>query len=329
MSKRWAKVVAGGSVLIAGVFAAGSEGAASAVPEEVRAFLPGVRAVWPGMEELRRVRAGVCELRDREGRKIGSLLYETISDAERQFGYAGTIEVAILLDPEEKVAGVLIGKNRETPAFLNRVRARKFLESWNRLPVTAVPGREVDTVTGATLSSNAIRSGVRKLAAAYAVPVSREAVSTASAEEEIARLEKRIAVTRRILKSSNVLLKQLEERREDHLKLQLVAAVEGKQAAQVYAKQHNLYYFNHPGRSRASGPVEAAAAAYRASGSGADLEKLNRALEEEYERLLLSVPPHNAEHEKSLAAMERRLASLKAGSTTAPEEAPDSLNHQP
>lgn len=105
-----------------------------AVPEEVRAFLPGVRAVWPGMEELRRVRAGVCELRDREGRKIGSLLYETISDAERQFGYAGTIEVAILLDPEEKVAGVLIGKNRETPAFLNRVRARKFLESWNRLP---------------------------------------------------------------------------------------------------------------------------------------------------------------------------------------------------
>ena len=35
MSKRWAKVVAGGSVLIAGVFAAGSEGAAPAVPNTI------------------------------------------------------------------------------------------------------------------------------------------------------------------------------------------------------------------------------------------------------------------------------------------------------
>ncbi len=297
--------------------AAGEKGRMAAPPEAVRSFAAGVRQAFPGVSEWRTVRVGVYELLGGQGKMLGKLLVETIPDGEREFGYAGTIEVAIVLDAEERVAGVLIGKNRETPAFLNRVRAKKFLESWNALAVAGIPGREVDTVTGATLSSNAIRSGVRKLAEHYLRSESAVAAEPAPVREdgtgEVVRLEKRIAATRRILAGSNTLLRQLRERREDHLKLQFIAAVEGREAAGEYAKKNGLMYFNHPGRNRETGPVERAAAEYRESNSEASREKLNRALREECERLLLAVPPHNAEHEKSLSAMERRLASLKAG----------------
>lgn len=136
------------------------------IPNEVKPFVKDAGPLLGKAEEFVLQKPGVYAVRDRNGKPLGTLYVETITDKERQKGYAGPIEVAILADNNNKVAGVLIGRNQETPAYLNRVRKAGFLKSWNKLKLEEVPDKKVDTVTRATYSSSAILSGVRKLAEA-------------------------------------------------------------------------------------------------------------------------------------------------------------------
>ena len=151
--------------LIPGVFAAAAFSVCGAeTPAPVKPFAAEAARIFPEAKEYAEQKPGIYLVRDGNQKTLGTLYLETIGDDERQFGYAGTIEIAVLFDNNRQVAGILIGRNQETPSFLNRVRAAKFLESWNKLKLEEIPGKQVDTVTGATYSSSAIRAGVRKLA---------------------------------------------------------------------------------------------------------------------------------------------------------------------
>lgn len=310
--------------LIPGVFAAAAFSVCGAeTPAPVKPFAAETARIFPEAKEYAEQKPGIYLVRDGNQKTLGTLYLETIGDDERQFGYAGTIEIAVLFDNNRQVAGILIGRNQETPSFLNRVRAAKFLESWNKLKLEEIPGKQVDTVTGATYSSSAIRAGVRKLAESYlkpaetapkpkqpaaAVPVPTTA---APRNPEIIRLERRVATLKRIVSGSQVLLKQLRERKEEELQLRLVAALEGPEAAGKFAEEHKLMFFNHPGRGSRKSPVDLAAEKYKNSKSEADLEALKAAILANYERMLETVPPHNAEQEKALAAAEARLNALR------------------
>lgn len=310
--------------LIPGVFAAAAFSVCGAeTPAPVKPFAAEAARIFPEAKEYAEQKPGIYLVRDGNQKTLGTLYLETIGDDERQFGYAGTIEIAVLFDNNRQVAGILIGRNQETPSFLNRVRAAKFLESWNKLKLEEIPGKQVDTVTGATYSSSAIRAGVRKLAESYlkpaetapkpkqpaaAVPVPTTA---APRNPEIIRLERRVATLKRIVSGGQVLLKQLRERKEEELQLRLVAALEGPEAAGKFAEEHKLMFFNHPGRGSRKSPVDLAAEKYKNSKSEADLKALKAAILANYERMLETVPPHNAEQEKALAAAEARLNALR------------------
>lgn len=310
--------------LIPGVFAAAAFSVCGAeTPAPVKPFAAETARIFPEAKEYAEQKPGIYLVRDGNQKTLGTLYLETIGDDERQFGYAGTIEIAVLFDNNRQVAGILIGRNQETPSFLNRVRAAKFLESWNKLKLEEIPGKQVDTVTGATYSSSAIRAGVRKLAESYlkpaetapkpkqpaaAVPVPATA---APRNPEIIQLERRVATLKRIVSGSQVLLKQLRERKEEELQLRLVAALEGPEAAGKFAEEHKLMFFNHPGRGSRKSPVDLAAEKYKNSKSEADLKALKAAILANYERMLETVPPHNAEQEKALAAAEARLNALR------------------
>lgn len=310
--------------LIPGVFAAAAFSVCGAeTPAPVKPFAAETARIFPEAKEYAEQKPGIYLVRDGNQKTLGTLYLETIGDDERQFGYAGTIEIAVLFDNNRQVAGILIGRNQETPSFLNRVRAAKFLESWNKLKLEEIPGKQVDTVTGATYSSSAIRAGVRKLAESYlkpaetapkpkqpaaAVPVPTTA---APRNPEIIRLERRVATLKRIVSGSQVLLKQLRERKEEELQLRLVAALEGPEVAGKFAEEHKLMFFNHPGRGSRKSPLDLAAEKYKNSKSEADLKALKAAILANYERMLETVPPHNAEQEKALAAAEARLNALR------------------
>lgn len=283
------------------------------LPEPLQAFAADFKKAMPQSARTELTAPGVFNVFDADNRLVGKLYCERIGDGERRMGYAGTIEIAVLFDEADQVAGVLIGKNQETRSFLNRLRAAKFLEQWNKLKMSEIKARKVDAVTGATYSSLAISDGVRKLAGSYlagddgAAPAGREVIET-----EITKLEQSVKTHQMVLDASRKLLKQLQDRKDEELKLRFIAAVDGKAAAAAFAARNNLVYFNHPRRGQtAESKVETLGKKFKASGDEADRHALEAAILDEYEGLLLRIPPHNQEHEKALQATQSRIELLK------------------
>ena len=133
--------------------------------DEETIFHKQVREKMPELVSFVRKGSRSWDLLDKDGKKLGSLHLENIDDAQRKKGYKGPIEVAIVLNANREICGILVGKNQETPAFLKRVQAAKFLEKWNGMTLQKAAETDMDTVSRATYSSSAIAYGVKQLAA--------------------------------------------------------------------------------------------------------------------------------------------------------------------
>ena len=78
-----------------------------------------------------------------------------------------TIEIALVLTPERRITRVLIGKNSETPRWLEKVKNSGFFTRWQNMTLAEAAAKKADAVTGATYTSTAIADGVYRCAAAY------------------------------------------------------------------------------------------------------------------------------------------------------------------
>ncbi|MGL4993007.1 MAG: 4Fe-4S binding protein [Bacteroidales bacterium] len=95
----------------------------------------------------------------------GSLLgyaVESSPYSDEFIGYAGPTPVLIGLDTNKVVVGVEIMPNDETPSFVRRVKRGALFDSWTGLTVDQAISQEVDAVSGATMTSDAVISSLRK-----------------------------------------------------------------------------------------------------------------------------------------------------------------------
>lgn len=76
-------------------------------------------------------------------------------------GYAGETPVMVALDTKKVILGVYLLQNQETPKFVERVNKAGYFSSWNGLTVKQALKKEVDAVSGATFTSNAVSQSVR------------------------------------------------------------------------------------------------------------------------------------------------------------------------
>ena len=74
-------------------------------------------------------------------------------------GYVGTTPVKIFIKGN-KIVKVELLKNQETPKYIAKVK-RQLLPKWNDMKVNDALKKQVDGVTGATFSSDAIKENVR------------------------------------------------------------------------------------------------------------------------------------------------------------------------
>ncbi len=85
-------------------------------------------------------------------------------------GYGGPMRVAVATDPEGTILNVVIIEHRETPSYLNRVLRTNLLSSLiGRTSTDPIyPGDDIDAVSGATYTTeaiaNAVREGTREIA---------------------------------------------------------------------------------------------------------------------------------------------------------------------
>ncbi len=95
---------------------------------------------------------------DGAGKMVG-LLAEA-----RTEGYAGTIRFTLAVDGSGKIVGVNILSQSETPGLGDKIKEPAFLSQFvgktGKDPITA--GQDIDILAGATVSTRAMASGVKK-----------------------------------------------------------------------------------------------------------------------------------------------------------------------
>lgn len=101
----------------------------------------------------------VFNVSDASGKMLGRVLYAK-PDETSVAGFGGNLRVVVGISPEGKIAGIELGENYESVGFIERVRSEGFFEKWNGKSVTDAAVAEVDTVSGATMSTRAIKSMV-------------------------------------------------------------------------------------------------------------------------------------------------------------------------
>ncbi len=86
--------------------------------------------------------------------------YVIISEAE---GYGGPLIIGIRADAEGTVAEILNLRNKETPAYFDKLKKRRFFRQFAGKTVSAnfLLGEDIDAVSGATVSSQGFTTAVR------------------------------------------------------------------------------------------------------------------------------------------------------------------------
>ena len=90
----------------------------------------------------------------------GMTVINTTSLSEDVEGYAGTTPLKIYIK-KDKIERVEALKNVETPKYFALIK-RDLLPKWNGLTVKKAAAQQVDVITGATYSSEAVIENVRR-----------------------------------------------------------------------------------------------------------------------------------------------------------------------
>lgn len=90
----------------------------------------------------------------------GVYIVNTTTLAKNVRGYRGTTPLKIYIK-KDKIEKVEALKNRETPEYFEQVTQEMF-PKWKGMTVKKALSADVDAVTGATLSSNAVRENVKR-----------------------------------------------------------------------------------------------------------------------------------------------------------------------
>lgn len=83
-------------------------------------------------------------------------------------GYSGEIKLKVGVDLEGKITGVKILESQETPGLGAKIKGKKFLEQFigktkdNLYLKKKKPPGEIDSITGATISSSAVVDAIRE-----------------------------------------------------------------------------------------------------------------------------------------------------------------------
>lgn len=90
----------------------------------------------------------------------GSYVVNTTTLAKDVKGYRGAIPLKLTIK-NDKIEKIEVLKNQETPKYLARVK-NEYIPKWLGIKVAKASKLNPDAVTGATLSSNAIKENIKR-----------------------------------------------------------------------------------------------------------------------------------------------------------------------
>ena len=131
--------------------------AASTAAQE---YINDISALLPKFSSFGKKVKNSIELLDKEKKVIAYLRVAPDKKYERKEGFNNHINTAIVFSTEGKILGVVIGKNEETPRFIEKIRDAGFMKRWNGKTSEQAKKMNVDSISGATWSCEAIKSEI-------------------------------------------------------------------------------------------------------------------------------------------------------------------------
>lgn len=132
--------------------------------KDIRNIFPSAESITgvlqPSSQESFKEQDELFDVFDEQEKRIGKVLYSSEQSTYR--GYAGDVPFIIGFDLSGYIIGVDIIHHRETPDVVRYLRNTKFFSSWNGLTAQQAFNRDVDAVSSATMTAEAVIYGVRQ-----------------------------------------------------------------------------------------------------------------------------------------------------------------------
>lgn len=129
---------------------------------EINVGLTEIREVYPEAATFEINRYGVYEVFGAGGQRTGTLFLS--SDYSQQSGYAGIVPLLIGVDTNLNITKIVVLPNNETGDYVEAIYSDKFIGRWQGADLEEALQMQVDVVSGATHTSNAVIAGVRQTA---------------------------------------------------------------------------------------------------------------------------------------------------------------------
>lgn len=116
---------------------------------------------FPNYKDIIKKDVALYSIVDNAEQTIGMVVFSSpISDDI--IGFKNHIPMTILMDENQKVVDVIINKNDETPSFMQKLTDARFTDAFIGSTSLEIIDKQIDAVSGATFSSNAITNSIKK-----------------------------------------------------------------------------------------------------------------------------------------------------------------------
>jgi NosR/NirI family transcriptional regulator, nitrous oxide reductase regulator len=129
---------------------------------EVNVGLTEIQAVYPEATRFLINRNGVYEVFGAGGQRTGTVFLS--SNYSQQSGYAGIVPLLIGVDEKLNISKIVVLPNNETGDYVEAIYNNTFIGRWQGTNLEDALQLQVDAVSGATHTSNAVIAGVRQTA---------------------------------------------------------------------------------------------------------------------------------------------------------------------
>lgn len=123
-----------------------------------------IKDIYPTAAFFSKNRHGTFDVYDNNRNKVGAALLS--SGYSQQFGYGGHVPLLIGIDNQLTITKISLLPNNETSDYIEAIYGNQFIGKWQGLGLADAMHLQVDIVSGATFTSNAVIAGVRQTAAA-------------------------------------------------------------------------------------------------------------------------------------------------------------------
>ncbi|MBU0650716.1 4Fe-4S binding protein, partial [bacterium] len=119
-----------------------------------------IKQVFPAALYAKPTNTNWINVYDSSKNLIGFVV-STLDFSDKIRGYAGPVPVLIGKDLNDKIVGVKLLDNNETPDVISYLDSEGFLDFWNGLSLDEARVKQIDAISGATITTSAVIANVK------------------------------------------------------------------------------------------------------------------------------------------------------------------------